>query len=275
MISHQKSLRLKSVLLLTSFLLGSCAIKTRNDLKEEEVTKANLNQEKLEYSLKEDRSHLDELRKDIPEPIKQKNDELALVLDLMKDLKLHPSKVRNRFDKVLRKKRNAFNKKKRRERDDYTKNERKERDQFLAEIKKMREEFKDSKPDKEKRKRFNRDYKEKRDDFFNTAREKRLEKESIWREKSREFEAYIREKRYEFNDEMRSYSKRYYEYHKNKKLKKKTERKANRLRRQNRLYSPGDMFSTKSPSAAAKKEDDFDNIYSKPAMPLQPDDKEE
>jgi len=61
-----------------------------------------------EYRLKEDRSHLDELRKDVPEDVKEKNDETAYILNLMNEGKTEPNDVSSRFNTGVRKKRDLF-----------------------------------------------------------------------------------------------------------------------------------------------------------------------
>lgn len=288
MISHQKSLRPLS-LILTLLVLTSCSLKTRkevdakneakseatghfNDAQKTEKTNYSIYSGSTEYSIQADRSELSELRKQIPVEKKRKNDELALVLELMQELKLHPSKVRSRFDKVLRKKRNKFNKDLRKERDAFNKDERKKRDQFLDDLKRKRKRFRALKTTRDQQKSFNEEYREQREDFFNEAREKRLEQESEWRQERRDFEAYIREKRSEFNDEMRSYNKRYYEYHKAKKLQKRMKSKEARIKRR-QVYQPGDMFSSqpsRSQRDQSRGSSSFDQIYSKPAHLLQP-----
>lgn len=276
MISHRRSLRPWSagLLICTLLLTASCGITTkRGSFADDETSDGSQKAatEADEYSIKEDRSHLSELRKEIPQETQKKNDELAVVLDLMKELKLHPSAIRSRFDRVVRKKRDRFNKKLRRERDAYNKDERKKRDAFLRDLKKKRAEFKKrdiKEKTREARNIFNQDYKEKRDDFFNDAKEKRIERESEWKIQRKEFYDYIKEKRNEFNDEMRSYNKRYYEYKDGKKLKQRMDKKAKRLERQKRMYSPGDMFNTSGRRQNNSSQQSAES-YNSPSQPLQ------
>jgi hypothetical protein len=56
------------------------------------------------YSLQADRKALEEMRAQIPPEKKRQNDELALTLGMMSEVKKSPSDVRSQFDTVLRKK---------------------------------------------------------------------------------------------------------------------------------------------------------------------------
>lgn len=266
MISLRKSLRRWSVTRPTSVLvfalaavLAGCAVKTRESLNAEEKARPVPGTGDVEeYSIKQDRSHLEELRKDIPEPVRRENDELALVLGLMKDYNTAPSEIRSRFDRVYRKQRDKFNKDLRRERDEYSRTERKKRDDFLRELKDKRTALDRTKPDRQRRDLFYQRYREDRDRFFNEAREQRMDKESEWRQRNKDFEEYLREKRGDFEDELRSYTKRYYEYQSAKRLQKQMENKASDLERRKKAEEQNPML-------------EFDRIYTKPANQLKTD----
>jgi hypothetical protein len=58
-----------------------------------------------ETSLKEDRSELDKLRKDVPPETQKQNDELALFLNLMKQGREQPQDVRGKFQSLVQKRR--------------------------------------------------------------------------------------------------------------------------------------------------------------------------
>ena len=58
-----------------------------------------------EYSLKEDRQALDQLRKDIPEPIKEITTNLYTHFKFNAQDTAHPSEVRNKYQSLERKKR--------------------------------------------------------------------------------------------------------------------------------------------------------------------------
>ena len=258
MISLRKSLRRWSVFLfpglLGAFLL-SCTVKTRDDLQSPDKAQAPLQTDIQEHSVKEDRSRFEDVRQEIPGDIKRENDELALVLSLMKDFKNSPSEVRSRFDRVMRRKRDDFNKKIRQEREDYTREERLKRDSYLSLASEQKEQLRDKSLDRDRKEFLSRKYRDERDRFFNDAREQRQDKENQWRERHRDFESYLREKRTEFEDELRGYTQQYYEYESNLRLKAKMDAKSENMQQED----------------AAADINEFDLIYSKPATPLKTD----
>ena len=162
-----------------------------------------------EVSIKADRSALDELRKDIPEEKRVENDEKALILELMGELKLHPSKVRSKWGTLVRKKRDKHRKTLKKWRSDYSRDEKKRREEFTKKAKKEREDFRRGKPDREKTKEFYADQDRERKEFFGNERDKRKEFESDVRSKSKEYDSYMREKNREFNEQHRLYYKRW------------------------------------------------------------------
>lgn len=170
-----------------------------------------------EYSLKEDRSYLDQLRSDTPEEVKNENDELAFIMKLMGEVREAPDKVRDRFSTEIRKRRERFNKLNQRDRTSFNEKEKRTRETFLSESQKKRDKFVSSKPKSEERKDFFNDQETQRRDFFAKQSEDRKEFESKMRERSSDFDAYIREKQADFNQEQRAYSERYRQYEKDKK----------------------------------------------------------
>ena len=152
--SEGKKLLLHSILNLSSglalvFCLVACSsVKTKDrsefDPKSEENVEKKLDLDE-EISLSSDRTHLDEVRKEIPKEIKKDNDELAYTLSLMKEGKRKPNDIRSRYQKALRKKRNSFNKNSKKLRKNFTKQERKKRAVFLKLQKQERDVFKKQK----------------------------------------------------------------------------------------------------------------------------------
>ena len=126
-----------------------------------------------EVSLREDRSSLEELRKGEPEEIKKQNDELALLLGLMKDGTEEPSKVRERYNKIVRDKREKMDKRLRKERDAFSKSEKKGRDDFMKAAAKDRSKFMARKRSPEASKDFFDQQENKRKARFDEEREKR------------------------------------------------------------------------------------------------------
>lgn len=275
--SHQKSpqTRLLQPLLwsVTLWAVAGCATKMHESrAPQPEITPEKVSEIPKEYSLKEDRSELESLRSEIPEPVRQKNDELALILGMMKEYSTPPDKIRRKFDAFMRKKRNKFNRDLRREREDFNYQERTKRDKFLEALKKRRSDFYDTKPDKRERTRFKKDYDRDRDQFFADAREKRKDREADFRQRRRDFQSYIHEKRRDFSDELRAYTKGYYDFQKAKKLKKRMKKKADKLSRKKAREERSGSFFVNNKAMGQLKE--FEVIPLKPATTLQPEDSE-
>lgn len=161
------------------------------------------------YSLAADRQAMEEYRSQVPEAKKQDNDELALALSWTQNGDQAPSKIREQFNSLLRKKRTAIDKDLKKEREQFNKDERKKRDDFLKLQKEEREAFKKSKTTREESQSFFKEQSDRRNEFFANERERRNDFESDVRERRKNFEDYTREKTNSFNQEMRAYQKRY------------------------------------------------------------------
>lgn len=166
---------------------------------------------KEEISLRADRSHLDELRKEIPDEKRRANDELALLTHLLTEVKMPPSEVQARYQRIVRTRREAFRKKVSQLRNNFNRTEKKRRDDFLNESKRAREEFKKIKADREYTKEFFADQEAKRRTFFDAEKDRRKAFESELRSQTQDFEAYMRERNKEFQEQARLYAKRYHE----------------------------------------------------------------
>lgn len=176
-----------------------------------------------EVSLKADRSEFDELRKDMPAEVRKENDELAGILQLLRNPNgeyERPERIRERFNKVMRDKRARQNKQFQDEREDFTRIEKEKREEFTDNQKKEKEDFLDDKPSSEKRRRFFDRLDEKRSRFYDDARERRRSFEAEISTRRRNFEDYNREKTNLFNSELRNYQKEYDEHRKGEDLKK-------------------------------------------------------
>jgi hypothetical protein len=161
------------------------------------------------YSLASDRKALEDLRKDIPAEKKQDNDELSLVLQWTQKGDTAPSKIREQWQQLTRKKRETFDRDMKKEREAFNRTERKSREEFLNVQKAQREEFKRQKTNREQSNTFYKDQTQARSDFFAGEREKRGDFESDTRERRKSFEDYMKEKNNMMNDEMRNYTKKY------------------------------------------------------------------
>ncbi len=162
-----------------------------------------------QYSLKEDRAHFEELRKNVPPEQRRENDELATMESFFSDLKKNSSDVRARFQKLLTKKRDLFNKDMTKKRESFVKNERKTREEFIKNIEQERKAYgEDKKQSREQRKSFFDQIDLKRKDFFASQKEKRDEFEADMRDSRKNFEDYIKEKTNSFNQEHKAFIKR-------------------------------------------------------------------
>jgi hypothetical protein len=158
-----------------------------------------------EISLSDDRKHLEELRKDIPEDTKKENDELAFILKLFEDKKRKPNQIRQEFNRRLssyRKKKQKYFKKLNKE---YSKQEKTQRKSFLAQSKKKRDEFLKKESSKQDRDDFFKEERSLNDEFFSEEREKRRDFESEVRAQQREFEQELNDRRKDFEHRMKEF----------------------------------------------------------------------
>lgn len=170
-----------------------------------------------ETSLREDRDHLAELRKEIPEETRKSNDELALQLNMMRQGNENPQMLRDRFQILVQKRRTSFREKTAKLREKYREEETKRRDDFLAQQKRKRDAFiKRKRPTGATRDFFVEQDKE-RQGFFSDERARRQAFESEVSAQSKDFDSYMRERQKEFDEQYRLYSKKFSEKPKDKK----------------------------------------------------------
>jgi len=174
-----------------------------------------------EISLKQDQQDIEELRKNIPSEIRHRNDMLKVILESMGQIKDRPSRVRQKFNREVRKRRSAFQKNQHRQREKYNKNERRQREAFLKQLKKERDNFRSHKATKEQRSDFYNRQDQKRRDYFANQRDKRREFDSDAREKSNDFYADTRAMEREFSQEWRIYNRKWRDLQKQKELERK------------------------------------------------------
>lgn len=213
------------------FLLVSCSvISKRPELRESENKTSVILSE--DVSLKADRSELADLRKEIPEEIKNTNDELALIFKMIspgEERDEEPGAIRERFNKALRDRRAKVDKELRRRRDEFSKTEKKARDGFLKNLKESRESFVEKKRSQEERREFFNDQDKSRNEYFAEERDRRKEFESEINAARKEFDDYAREKQNLFNQEYRAYSASYLERRNALALKKRADEKAKQI----------------------------------------------
>ena len=134
-------------------------------------------------------------------------DEKAFFKELFQDPQRELSRIREAFDKAVRKKRDQFKKDKDKQRLEFSSRERKTRQEILKKFEMDRKEFKKRNFSKEATQEFYQTQDEKRKSFFAEEREARAEFESEMRDRQKNFEDYMRDKINEFNSELRAFSK--------------------------------------------------------------------
>ena len=244
--SKSKSLLMTmSLVVAIAGIVSACAgMKSRSNLKTAEGAasdKPSLMKDRPgEVSLRSDRSHLDDFRKDIPEEVKKSNDEIAAIMSfIVRDSEEEPNRLRERFSTALRKKREATDKKLRHAREDFTKHERADREAFMKKSKDERDRYvSGGKRTTDERKRFFDDQEDRRKVFFADQSEKRKDFEQHVSEERKAVEDYNREKQNAFNQECRSYQTRYTERKKQADLKKRMEEKSRELERAGKSVQP-------------------------------------
>lgn len=229
-----KKLSVVAVSLFAIVALNSCASKqhSKGEYSKEEV------------SLKADRSEYDQLRKDMPAEVKKENDELAGILQLLRNPQgdyEKPERIREKFNKIMRDKRSRMDKQLREEREDFSRLEKEQREEFTENQKKEKDDFLDDKPSSEARKRFFDKQQTKRARFYDDSREKRRSFEAQISTRRKDFEDYVREKTNLFNQEYRNYQREYDERMKGEDLKRRTEKKGKASGTQPDLSGSTDM----------------------------------
>jgi hypothetical protein len=216
-----------------------------------------------EYSLKEDRAQLDKMRKDIPEDIRQRNDEWALVLSMLSDESQQPTAVRQKFSDLVRKVRRKFDSDHRKEREDFNRAQKTKRNDFLSGQRAAKNAIAGKKLSREESKEFyDRQSRESRE-FYAKLRSDENEFGADQRRKRSDFEAYIREKQKHFDQEYRDFSRRHQEL-----KREKSGRSSSNLSPYERAKSSRKSgFQTFTPEAAAALRE-FEEFPNTPGTPL-------
>jgi hypothetical protein len=198
----------KIILFAPLFLCACAALSTHEEKSASPISNSGVDPK---YSVAKDRAEFDKLRENIPQEVRQQNDEKALIAELTGELKYPPEVAREKFSNIVRKKRDLFSKDMSKIRDEYNKNEKNDREKFLKDLQDDREEFLKRKVDQQKRSQFFNEQDEARRTFFAEQREKRDEFESDFRARRKDFEDYIKDKTDTFNSELKDYAARWKE----------------------------------------------------------------
>lgn len=170
-----------------------------------------------EVSLIGDRKTIEELRENIPEPIRSDNDLLKETLSLLGEVKEPPHRHQRRFDRILRRARDKHQKDTRKAREAFTKKQKAAREVFLTRLKSDREKFNEKKVDRKQRKAFYDEQDAQRKEFFADERDARRDFDSEMRAKNSDFNSLIRDREKDFRQELRVYKRNYDEMLKQKK----------------------------------------------------------
>lgn len=244
---------------LVSLLGLSCTVKHHRDA---EVGDKALPEE---VSMKADASRLEKLRKDIPEPVRTRNDELKEILSLMGEVRRRPEDIQRRFDRLHRKRREFHRRDLKKTRANYKKNEKAKKEAFKKKQKDEKAAYKRRKnTTREMNKEFYTQQDKERREFYNDIRAKRSDFESDIRQQSRDFDSDTRQQRKEFNEELRSYRRRYREWQ--------------QAKREGRVAAPANssaVLPAKRQSLSPEEVDElrtFQKMRNLPSQPLTTDD---
>lgn len=166
-------------------------------------------QNRGEYSLKSDRSHLATMREHVPQDIQLRNDEWALVLQLMAEGREHPSQVRDKFSDISRQLRQRFSRDRRQEREQFNKKIKHLRQDFTTQQTTAQKEFQLTNPNRQATAQFYGKQNQETQEFYLSLRTQQNEFEADQRQKQRDFDAYLAEKQRHFDQEYRDYNRRY------------------------------------------------------------------
>jgi hypothetical protein len=201
-------------LVVTSLLLSGCAISHHRGGQNDST----------EVSLKSDLTEVErnrsELRKDIPVVTQGQNDDLAVILNLMKDDNLPPQSIRTRYLRHVEKVRRDFRKQTDDLRSQFNKAEKDNRKEFLDDLAEEKDDFKKDiageKYDREKSKEFYAKIEYKRKEYFDNERDRRKDFESNMKQLRDDFSSRMRDWQLQFNDSIKIYEQRLKEKNSNK-----------------------------------------------------------
>ena len=201
----------KNMVLIFAFVLSSCETFTRSEQATETtentaLTNTNVRQK---YSLSEDRSQFEQLRRDIPQSQQLKNDEKAIYIEWMLGFRKEPSEIRSKYNDLINRKREKFNNDMNKIREEYSTAESQRKKTFTDELNQERESIKSMKTTRERKTELYNEIDSKRKNFFIEVKTQRDNFESDYREKRKDFEEYIKEKRDEFNSDLKEYTAQY------------------------------------------------------------------
>lgn len=206
----------KNIILVFILFISACETFTRSeDVENKALTETN---QKLaetnvrqKYSLSEDRSQFEQLRKDIPQAQQLKNDEKSIYTEWMLGFRKEPSEIRTKYNDLISRKRDFFNRDMNKIREEYSAAESQRKKTFTDELNQERESIKSMKTTRERKTELYNEIDSKRKNFFIEVKTQRDNFEADFREKRKDFEEYIKEKRDEFNSDLKEYTAQFNE----------------------------------------------------------------
>lgn len=163
------------------------------------------------YSIAADREKFQAMRSDVNADLQIRNDEKALLAELMAATEIEPSQVRERFDNIVRRRREEFNRDMTKLRETYSRQEKQQRESFTKELESEREAIKDQNLSREDRQRRMSELDQKRRDYYSSEREQRDLFEGDVRTARKDFDDYVKRKQDDFNSEYKIYQVRWRE----------------------------------------------------------------
>ncbi len=176
-----------------------------------------------DYRLTEDRQAMEELRKQVPPQKKVANDELAFLLKLFENPNDTTSRIRDRYNMLIRNKRREFDSDLQTKRKTFNATEKSDRETYASEHQRILKSLRGRKMSSESKRKKVTDEEDKRKVFYQEQRLKRETFEAGIKAERANFEDYLRQKNSEFNQEMRNYEAQQRELKKQQDLQKKSQ----------------------------------------------------
>jgi|GEM_PF-5793804 len=156
-------------------------------------------------SFQADRQAFSDLRKEIPTNRQNVNDEEALLSELFVGPHPKEERIRERFERILRKKREIHQRELQTQRQQFDKEQKSKREEFQKKQNLERSQFLKRKNAPEERRSFYADQETERLEFNKILKDQRDQFEDQIRSQGREFDSYAREKSSDFNQRLRAF----------------------------------------------------------------------
>lgn len=156
-------------------------------------------------SFQADRKAFADLRKEIPQDRQNINDEEALLSELFVGPNPKEERIREKFDRLIRKKREIHQREMQTRRQQFDKEQKAKREEFQKKQSIERAQFLKMKKTSEERRSYYADQEAERLEFNKRLKDDRDNFEDQIRSQGREFDSYAREKSADFNQRLRAF----------------------------------------------------------------------